>query len=40
MKSVVERRFGGWEEFVEWLGGKCRMKDVKGTNALAVFDVI
>src|SRR5277367_4050705 len=33
VKSVAERRFGGWEEYVEWLGRKCRMKDVKGTNA-------
>ena len=40
VKSVAERRFGGLEEYLEWLSGKCRMKDVKGTNALTVFDVI
>jgi hypothetical protein len=40
VKKVAGRGFRGWEERLEWLVCKCRVQDVKGTNALAVFDCI
>jgi hypothetical protein len=35
--EMVGCGFGGLDSYVEWLGGKCRVGEVNGTNTLSVF---
>jgi hypothetical protein len=40
IKGVAGRGFRDGNDYMEWLSKGCRVRDVKGTNALAVFDAI